>query len=75
MNEKVYVVVPTTGQSLIITDADNVVVLMTGHLIFRNGIKPVSGYAPGRWVEFVEITNPAMKSRLRAKAEEGSGSA
>lgn len=75
MNEKVYVVVPGNGQNLIITDADNVVVLLSGHLIFRNGSKPVSGYAPGRWVEFVEVTNPDLKSRLRAKTEEGSGSA
>lgn len=75
MNSKVYVVVPTTGSSLIITDADNVVVLLTGHLIFRDGNVPVSGYSPGRWVEFVEVTNPALKAKLRAQAEGGSGSA
>ena len=75
MSGKVYVVVPNTGQSLIITDADNVVVLLTGHLIFRDGNIPVSGYAPGRWVEFVEVTNPEMKATLRARADGGAGSA
>ena len=75
MNSKVYVVVPDKGQTLIVTDADNVVVLLTGHLIFRDGNVPVSGYAPGRWVEFVEVTNPEMKARLRARADGGAGSA
>ena len=75
MSAKVYIVVPNTGQNLIITDADNVVVLLSGHLIFRDGTVPVSGYAPGRWVEFVEVTNPALKARLRAQAEGGAGSA
>lgn len=74
MGEKVWIVVTPTG-TIIITDSDAAVVLMSGHLIFTRKNQPCGGYAPARWIEFVEVTDPAMRARLRAQAEGGAGSA